>query len=416
MERIESIYEAFKKTASSNVRTAADILIKMAREYSPNEFLESEARLYKTELSLANDERLKESIINDMVELAENIFQQHKLEGRDERHDYDILQDIWVKNRKPSQVVFSCEGVSKKYKSSDFELKDINLELRSGQITGVVGENGNGKTTLLKIVGGMLKPDRGMVSYGVLEAPTKGIEWDMVRPKIAYLSQELGRMVGSVKKSIHYSASLHNIKGEENEKAVKNIIQRLGLTKYENANWENLSGGYKLRFALARILVWKPHLMVLDEPLANLDINTQMRVLNDLKELSQSIKHPISIILSSQNIEEVEAVSNNMVVLRNGEMKFSGKIETIGSQRKENLYEFKCDLNRSMTEDKLKDLEYISLDYNGFYYFITTPLHIKEPDFLRYCSEKEIVIRYFQNIGTSTKKLLVQNTIANQHV
>ena len=149
----------------------------------------------------------------------------------------------------------------------------------------------------------------------------------------------------------------------------------------------------------------------MDEPLANLDINTQIRVLNDLKDLCKSIKNPIAVILSSQNIEEVEAVSDNMIVLKAGEIKYYGKTINIGDNRKMNIYEFKCINSYEDLTEKFKNLSYINLDHNGFSYFITTPLNVSEINFLEHCTKEKIFLQLFQNISSSTKKIIVQTNI-----
>ncbi len=414
MKEMEYLYNQFTTAIQQDNKKGADILMKLAKEYSRSELLQSEAALLKTELATAPDEPgIKASILHDMIDLADKIYEHSGkyFQDQEKNEKQELVRQTWWEARVPQKTIFSCEHITKRYPSSDFTLTDISLQLRSGEITGVVGENGNGKTTLLKIIGGILRPDKGKLSYGELQKNENEVEWDIIKPQIAYLSQELGRMVGSVKKSIQYTAALHGIFGNENDKEVTNIIRRLGLSKYENSNWEHLSGGYKLRFALASILVWKPKLMVLDEPLANLDINTQMRVLSDLKELSQSIKHPIAIIMSSQNIEEIESVSDNMIVLKKGVMRHYGPVNSVDETRKKNLFEFKSLLSREELEARLANFDYTGLDYNGFYFFISTSVDVTRSYFLQYCSENNIPLSYFQDISSSTKKLLIQTTL-----
>ena len=76
--------------------------------------------------------------------------------------------------------------------------------------------------------------------------------------------------------NLHFAAAIHGIRGKENEDEVDFIIWRLGLDKYRNATWNEISGGFKMRFSLGRALVYNPRLLILDEPLANLDVNTQL--------------------------------------------------------------------------------------------------------------------------------------------
>ena len=133
--------------------------------------------------------------------------------------------------------------------------------------------------------------------------------------------------------------------------------------------------------------------------------------MNDLKDLCKSIKFPISIILSSQNIEEIEAASDNMIVLKEGEIMYKNETGRIGEERKWNLFEFRCNFLYKELKDCLNELEYIGFDYNGFSYFITTPLNVSELNFLKYCAMKNISLTYFQDISISTKKYIIKTTL-----
>lgn len=413
---IEIAYNSLKLQFDKPTNEIGEHLVDFSIEYSRNDEVHFKSLILKEDINkYFEDTKLREEILKKMESFAEEIFSTVRREDDfvSEKFELSAIQAQWAEKRKPRDVVFSCKGISKNYPNSNFELKDITLQLKSGEITGVVGENGNGKTTLLKIIAGELYPKRGSgeFSYGVLQENKTVLDWGKIKPHIAYLPQELGRLVGSVKKSIQYAAAVHGMIGQQNNKEVNYIIQRLGLGKYENATWEELSGGYKLRFALAMTLVWKPKLMVLDEPLANLDINTQIRVLNDLRDLCKSIKYPIAIILSSQNIEEVEAASDNMIVLKEGEITCNKETSQIGDDRQGNVFEFRCNFIYKELQYCLNELEYKALDYNGFSYFITTPLNVSELHFLKYCADKNISLTYFQDISISTKKLIIKTTL-----
>src|SRR5204863_8033249 len=117
---------------------------------------------------------------------------------------------------------------------------------------------------------------------------------------------------GSLRSNLHYESAIHGIRGADNEREVDYIVERLGLTNELDRRWYELSGGYKLRFALARGLVWKPALLVLDEPLANLDFIAQQVVLKDLRHLTNSLRYPLSVFVSSQHVHEIEDVSDKL--------------------------------------------------------------------------------------------------------
>jgi len=228
-----------------------------------------------------------------------------------------------------------------------------------------------------------------------------------VKQQIAFISQDLPRWHGSVRDNLHYELAVHGIKGKENEEEVDYIIYRLGLEEHQEKSWSQLSGGYKLRFALARALVWKPKFLVIDEPLANLDIKAQLVILNDLRDLANSYRYPLSIVISSQHLHEIENVSDRIIFLREGAVVYNGKTKDLGKERDENTFEFKTALTLEAIEQKLIKVEYYNLENTGQEFILTTPLHVKQNDILKAFIEAGIEVEYFRNISQSTKKLFV---------
>jgi ABC-type multidrug transport system fused ATPase/permease subunit len=134
-------------------------------------------------------------------------------------------------------VVFSGKNITKSFHSAghSFHLPPLDLELRLGEITGIVGENGNGKTTLMRMVAGDLETDNGQIAYPFF--PVKSNDWYAIKNRIAYIPQHIGKWSGYLKTNLHFNAAIHGLLGEENEEQVNFIIHRLGLTKYEDALW-----------------------------------------------------------------------------------------------------------------------------------------------------------------------------------
>lgn len=95
-------------------------------------------------------------------------------------------------------------------------------------------------------------------------------------------------------------ATHYGYTGQHNELIVLMMIARMGLWPFKNLNWAELSSGYKMRFELARTLLRKPEIMLLDEPLANLDVLAQQVVLEDIKSIAKSATNPIAVVLSLQ--------------------------------------------------------------------------------------------------------------------
>ena len=180
-------------------------------------------------------------------------------------------------------LVCDAQNISKQYLNggSPFHLQPLNVELRFGEITGIVGENGNGKTTLLRILAGELSSDTGEITYPALNADDKN--WYKVKNQFVFIPQRIPSWHGSLVDNLRFFASIHGFTSEENTKQISYILFRLGLEKFKHLKWSELSSGYRLRFELAKAIMWRPKLILLDEPLANLDINAQQLFLQDLK-------------------------------------------------------------------------------------------------------------------------------------
>ena len=120
-------------------------------------------------------------------------------------------------------------------------------------------------------------------------------------------------------------------------------MRKYALGQYSDRRVSELSTGYRLQFELTRILFTEPSLLVLDEPLANLDRNAQITVLEDLKMLSASVETPRSIMISSQHIEEIAAISDYLVFLSEGDVLFSGRREEVPNVLDYALFEISVD-------------------------------------------------------------------------
>ena len=304
-----------------------------------------------------------------------------------------------------SNIMFRGDRFSKRYKNMGFELAEMDLSIKAGELTGIVGENGNGKTTLLRIIAGELAITKGRISYPHIANNTD--DWYYIKQHIAFIPQQLRKWQGLLKDNLHFSAANHGIFGKENEDMVNFIIHRLGLTKYKNSRWGDISSGYKLRFELARALVWRPRLLVLDEPLANLDINTKLLFMQDLRLISNIRKFPIGIILSSQQLHEIESVVDNIMFLKDGQVVYNGAVKDFGEDREVNSFEFSGDFTREELNEILAHFGDISIEDTGQSLIIHTPKEVSGADILGAISATKKV-EYFRDISKSTRKLFNQ--------
>jgi ABC-2 type transport system ATP-binding protein len=330
------------------------------------------------------------------------------LEGKKEKYQAilgDLHSNLSKKTIPEKKLLVATSDLVKSYGSSSFGLGPIALELHQGEILGLVGENGNGKTTLLRCLCGELFATSGKIKYHFESED----HYDL-RTKLVYIPQRTDSWYGSMFENLQFTATNYGYLPEENELIVELIIARLGLRKYRKHSWKSLSSGYKMRFELARMLLRKPKILLIDEPLANLDILAQQTVLEDFKAIAKSPFRPIGIVLSSQQLYEVEKTSDQVIFLKQGKQKnLHEKIVSEGEPLVANnlVIEFESEWSQSQLGDVFSKLQMISLQFNGGTYIIIFPEEVTVYDFMKLVMEQKIPLQYFRNISKSTRRFFV---------
>lgn len=330
------------------------------------------------------------------------------VEGKKEKYQA-VLSDLHTTlSNKPiaeKQVLVSTSSLEKSYGSSSFGLGPIEMELRQGEILGLVGENGNGKTTLLRCLCGELYATGGTINYHF-----KYDDQFDLRTRLVYIPQRTDTWYGSMFENLQFTASSYGYKPEENELIIELIIARLGLRKFRNHSWKSLSSGYKMRFELARMLLRKPKILLIDEPLANLDILAQQTVLEDFKAIAKSPFRPIGIVLSSQQLYEVEKTSDQVIFLKHGKQKnLHEKAVSENETPIENylVIEFESEWSQSQLGETFGKLDLVSLQFNGGTYIVSFKESVTVYDFMNLLVSEKIPVQYFRNISNSTRRFFV---------
>ncbi|MGC4039343.1 MAG: ABC transporter ATP-binding protein [Flavobacterium sp.] len=321
-----------------------------------------------------------------------------------------ILNDLYsFLSKKPiheRKVLVSSNELVKSYGAARFALGPVNMELQQGQILGLVGENGNGKTTLLRLLCGELHATSGKLHFNFDFSD----QYDL-RTKLVYIPQRTDTWYGSMFENLQFTAATYGYKPEENELIVELIIARLGLRKFRNFEWKSLSSGYKMRFELARMLLRKPKILLIDEPLANLDILAQQTILEDFRAIAKSPFRPIGIVLSSQQLYEVEKTSDQVIFLKNGSQKNLHDENTADNDSQKAENHLVIEFESSWTQDELGELfkkhQLISLQFNGGTFIATFSGSITIYDFLNIVTANKIPLLYFRNISNSTRRFFV---------
>jgi ABC-2 type transport system ATP-binding protein len=231
---------------------------------------------------------------------------------------------------------------------------------------------------------------------------TGGDEYDL-RSQLIYIPQRTPKWHGKVKDNLMFTATHYGIAPEQNESYVLMMMIRFGLWEFRNHSWNELSSGYKMRFELARTFLRRPKLLLLDEPLANLDILSQQLILEDLRMLGKSIQFPLGIILSSQQLYEVEKVSDEVVFLKQGKPSSFNSLKEDNTE--ENLLVIELDIVNSREEllAALEGLAIKELKLLGSNYYIEMQ-GTQMTEVLLRIAQANIQVNYFRNISTSTRR------------
>ena len=221
-------------------------------------------------------------------------------------------------------------------------LRDVSLEIPTGQIVGLLGPNGAGKSTLMKILVGLWKADERATPNNVLRtatgspigqspSPVKGGEeypTEIIVPKrIGYLPENnplYDEMY--VSEYLRFMYSLESKVGSKKSKAyIDELIERVGLTPERHKHIRELSKGYRQRVGLAQALLGDPELLILDEPTTGLDPNQLVEIRSLIRELGKDR----TVILSTHIMQEVREMCDRVVILDHGEIKADEPIGAI---------------------------------------------------------------------------------------
>jgi ABC-2 type transport system ATP-binding protein len=303
-----------------------------------------------------------------------------------------------------NSIRLKAENIGKTYNQGSFSLSSLNVELYPSQIIGLVGENGNGKTTLLRLLYGELSPDSGNIQYNLHSLP-KNASFYEIKTRLAFIPQRPNAWYGSLMNNLQFTSAHYGFKGRENYLWTEIICARMGLRPFRTYTWGRISSGYKMRFELAKTLLKKPEVLLLDEPLANLDVLAQQVILEDLRFLAQSQRMPLGIILSSQQLYEVEKVSEQVIFLKQGKPRYQQtKNKTEEQQAIQLVIELETSANRDTLLQAFGHLQLQNLSFNGGVYLLYFDETITISEVIRVLGESKIPVKYFRDISASSRR------------
>lgn len=187
-----------------------------------------------------------------------------------------------------SPPLVSLRAVSKTFETGTRALNDLNLEIRAGEFLTLLGPSGCGKSTALRIIAGLMAPSSG------------DVEWARAKPELGFVFQEPTLMPwASVEDNVWLPLRLRGQSKAQARARIDETLELVGLSRFAHAFPRELSGGMKMRASIARALVTKPAILLLDEPFAALDEITRFRLNDDLLRLQHELSATIVFVTHS---------------------------------------------------------------------------------------------------------------------
>ncbi len=200
---------------------------------------------------------------------------------------------------------------------------EVSFDIQAGEVVGLLGHNGAGKTTIMKMMTGFLEPTSGTIRIDNLEV---GKDTREIQKRIGYLPENCPVWPEmTVIDYLMYQAELHGVATADQQAAVAKVIRRTALKEKATATIQTLSRGYRQRVGVAQAILHEPDIIILDEPTNGLD-PTQI---NHMRDLIRELARSATVILSTHILQEVQAVCNRVLILRSGEMAVNARLDEL---------------------------------------------------------------------------------------
>ncbi len=206
----------------------------------------------------------------------------------------------------------------------DFKaVDDVSFSIAKGEVVGLLGHNGAGKTTIMKMMTGFLEPTKGEIRIDGLSI---GPDTEAIQRRIGYLPENCPVWPEmTVIDYLEYQADLHGVAPEARDAAVARAIERTALKEKAAASIQTLSRGYRQRVGVAQAILHDPKIIILDEPTNGLD-PTQI---HHMRELIRQLAESATVILSTHILQEVQAVCERVLILRSGRLAVDARLEAL---------------------------------------------------------------------------------------
>jgi len=258
-------------------------------------------------------------------------------------------------------MYLSLKNISKKYKDKEI-LKNISFDIKEGELVCILGPSGCGKTTLLNIIGGFVSDFSGDVllsNENINNIPPE-------KREIATVFQSYGLFTHkNVIDNISYGLKLLKIDKNMRGKRARDMLEKVGLAGYEKKKIKELSGGEQQRVAIARSMVLNPKLLLLDEPLSNLDVHLRDVMRKEIKRIQKQFG--VTMIIVTHDQEDAFKLADRVIVINEGHIEQIGTPEELYKNPKNNFISSFIGENNIIDENLIIRPEEISikLDSSG---------------------------------------------------
>ena len=241
-------------------------------------------------------------------------------------------------------MLLEIAGLSKSF-GGVHAISDLSFSVEEASITGLIGPNGAGKSTLIETVTGFLKPDRGVIRFGNREIqglnPHRISAFGLMRtfqlahefPALTVMENMLVAAItdgrDSLWKAVLMPSALRKAQDLDRVRA-REVLDTFGLLQLRDDLARTLSGGQKRLLEFARLVMAKPKMVMLDEPMAGINPTMRTRIQDSVRSLSA---HGITVLLVEHNLDTVEALCSTVVVMAAGQRIASGTMETLRTNR-----------------------------------------------------------------------------------
>ena len=209
----------------------------------------------------------------------------------------------------------------------------LGLEIQQGELFSLLGVNGAGKTTVIKMLSCLTKPTSGdaiVGGYSITNEPAQVKRLIGVSPQETAVAPNL-----SVKENLELICGIHGFSKEKTKAKIQELSKQFSLDSVLQRKAGKLSGGWQRRVSIAMALISEPRILFLDEPTLGLDVLAR----HDLWEVIRSLKGKITIILTTHYMEEAEALSDRIGIMKNGRLLAVGTVEELNAKSNTNDFE-----------------------------------------------------------------------------